>query len=74
MAVAIGVICVGLLLLDLLLHISHTTDRIMAIKKPIGLAGSVVIIALGVDSLAVGGVYDRIFCMLLGVISYLWKS
>ena len=66
-AMAIGAACVGLMSLNLLLHIGHIRDKIMAIKKPIGLAVSVVIISLGMYSLVIGSIYDGIFYMLLGI-------
>ena len=66
-AVAIGAVCIGLMLLNLLLHISHIRNRIMAISRPLGLVVSVAIILLGVYSLVVGSIYAGIFYVLLGM-------
>ncbi|MCE2393975.1 hypothetical protein J4G02_05205 [Candidatus Poribacteria bacterium] len=66
-AVAIGAVCIGLLLLNLLLHIDHIGDKIMAIRKPLGLVASVIIISIGVYSLAIGSIYAGIFYVLLGM-------
>ena len=66
-AVAIGTVCIGLLLLNLLLHISHIRDKIMAIRKPLCLVASVIIISIGVYSLAIGSIYAGIFYVLLGI-------
>ena len=66
-AVAIGAVCIGLLLLNLLLHIGYIGDKIMAIRKPLGLVASVIIISIGVYSLAIGSIYAGIFYVLLGM-------
>ena len=65
-AVAIGAVCIGLLLVNLLLHIRHIGAKIMAIRKPLGLVASVIIISIGGVSLAIGSIYAGIFYVLLG--------
>lgn len=66
-AVALGAACIGLLLLNLLLHIRQIRDRIMAIRKPLGLVASIIIISIGVYSLITASIYAGIFYVLIGM-------
>ncbi len=65
--IAIGAVCIGLLLLNLLLHIRQIRDRIMAIRKPLGLVASIIIISIGVYSLITASIYAGIFYVLIGM-------
>ena len=65
--VAIGAVCIGLMLLNLLLHISYIRNRIMAISRPLGLVCSILLIAIGAYSLVLGSIYAGIFYVLLGI-------
>jgi hypothetical protein len=60
-AVAIGAVCIGLMLLNLLLHISHIRNKLMAIRRHLGFVVSVLIISLGVYSLVIGSIYGGYF-------------
>ena len=66
-AVHMGASCLALMLLNLLLHIGAIRDKLMAIRKPIGLVVSVAIISLGVYSLAIGSTYNGISGVLIGM-------
>ncbi len=66
-AVAVGGVCIGLLLLNLLLHIGHIRDKIMAVRKPLCLVASVIVISIGVYFLAIGSIYAGLFYVLLGI-------
>jgi hypothetical protein len=66
-AVAIGAVCIGLMLLNLLLHITHIRDKLMAIRKPLGLIVSILIISIGMYSLVLGNIYMGIFYALIGM-------
>ena len=65
--VAMGAVCIGLMLLNLLLHITHIRDKLMAIRKPLGLIVSILIISIGMYSLALGNIYMGMFYALIGM-------
>ena len=66
-AVVLGSVCIGLTLLNLLLHIGPIRDKTVAIRKPLCLVGSVIITAVGVYAWVMGGTYNAIFYVLIGV-------
>ncbi len=67
-ALHMGAACIGLMLLNLLLHIRSIRDKVMAIRKPIGLVVSVVLISLGLYSLVMGSISSGIFGVLIGML------